>query len=69
MNVQQKLAMKSVQVSITAAILYLIVANPFLFNIVDMGLANILGTKYGTNHIIVLFLHAIVFGLLIKYAE
>ena len=68
MNVQQKLAMKSVQVSITAAILFLIVANPILFRIVDMGLATILGTKYGTNHIIVLFLHAIVFGLLMYFS-
>ena len=64
MSIKKSLAMKSVQVSITAAILFLIVANPMLFNIVDMGLATILGTKYGTNHMIVLVLHSIVFGVL-----
>jgi len=64
MSIQGSLTTKSVQVSITASILFLIVANPMLFNIVDIGLASILGTKYGTNHMIVLFLHSIVFGLL-----
>ena len=64
MSIRQSLAMKSVQVSITASILFLIVANPFIFNIVDLGLATVLGTKIGTNHMIVLVLHAIVFGLL-----
>jgi len=68
MSIRGSLAMKSVQVSITAAILFLIVANPILFNIVDMGLATLLGTKYGTNHMIVLFLHAIVFGLLMYFS-
>ena len=38
-------------------------------NIVDMGLGTILGTKYGTNHMIVLFLHAIVFGLLMYFSS
>tara|TARA_B100000902_G_C27111557_1_gene813853 strand:+ start:519 stop:773 length:255 start_codon:yes stop_codon:yes gene_type:complete len=69
MNIQTILAMKSVQVSITATILFLIVANPMLFNIVDMGLATILGTKYGTNHMIVLVLHAFVFGLLMYFSS
>jgi len=64
MSIRGDLTMKSVQVSITASILFLIVANPMLFNIVDMAIATILGTKYGTNHMIVLFLHAIVFGIL-----
>ena len=67
MSIRQSLAIKSVQVSITAAILFLIVANPFVFNIVDLGLATVLGTKIGTNHIIVLVLHAIVFGLLMYF--
>jgi len=69
MSIQSSLRIKSVQVSITAAILFLIVANPMLFNIVDMGLATILGTKYGTNHMIVLVLHAFVFGLLMYYSS
>jgi len=64
MTIRGSLAMKSVQVSITSSILFLILANPMIFNIVDMALATILGTKYGTNHMIVLVLHAIVFGLL-----
>ena len=64
MSIRKSLAMKSVQVSITASILFLIVANPMLFNIVDMAIATILGTKYVTNHMIVLVLHSIVFGLL-----
>ena len=67
MSIQQSLAMRSIQVSITASILFLIVANPFIFNIVDLGLATVLGTKVGTNHIIVLVLHAIVFGLLMYF--
>ena len=69
MSIQSSLRIKSVQVSITAAILFLIVANPMLFNIVDMGLSTILGTKYGTNHMIVLVLHAFVFGLLMYYSS
>lgn len=64
MTIRGSLAMKSVQVSITSSILFLILANPMIFNIVDMAFATILGTKYGTNHMIVLVLHAIVFGLL-----
>ena len=67
MSIRQSLAIKSVQVSITAAILFLIVANPLIFNIVDLGLATILGTKIGTNHMIVLVLHAVVFGLLMYF--
>lgn len=69
MSIRSSLRMKSFQVSITAAILFLIVANPMLFNIVDMGLSTILGTKYGTNHMIVLVLHAFVFGLLMYYSS
>ena len=68
MSIRQSLAMKSVQVSITAAILFLIVANPLIFNIVDLGLSTILGTKIGTNHMIVLVLHAVVFGLLMYFS-
>ena len=68
MSIRQSLAIKSVQVSITAAILFLIVANPFIFNVVDLGLATVLGTKIGTNHMIVLVLHAIVFGLLMYFS-
>ena len=68
MSVRQSLALKSVQVSITATILFLIVANPFIFNIVDLGLATILGTKFGTNYMIVLVLHAVVFGLLMYFS-
>jgi len=68
MSIRQNLAIKSVQVSITAAILFLIVANPFVFNIVDLGLATVLGTKIGTNHMIVLVLHTIVFGLLMYFS-
>ena len=68
MSIRQSLAIKSVQVSITAAILFLIVANPLIFNIVDLGLATILGTKIGTNHMIVLVLHAVVFGLLMYFS-
>mgnify|MGYP001395558930 CR=1 FL=1 len=68
MSIRQSLAIKSVQVSITAAILFLIIANPLIFNIVDLGLSTILGTKIGTNHMIVLVLHAMVFGLLMYFS-
>ena len=52
MSIRKSLAMKSVQVSITAAILFLIVANPMLFMIVLVlhsivfGLLMYLSTKY-----------------------
>ena len=54
MGIRSSLAMKSVQVSITAAILFLIVANPMLFNIVDMGLATILGGIIGIGNILLI---------------
>ena len=67
MGIKENLSKKSIQISIITAILFLIIANPILFNIVDSGLAMVLGTKYGTNHMIVLFLHAIIFGLLMYF--
>ena len=42
--------------------------NPLIFNIVDLGLSTILGTKIGTNHMIVLVLHAVVFDRLHEFA-
>ena len=55
---------KSFQISMTAAIVFLVVAFPPLFSIVDKLLATVLGTKVGKNYYTVLVIHAIVVGLL-----
>ena len=67
--IRNKLTTKSVQISITATILFLIVANPFLFDVVDKVFATALGTRYGSNHMLVLFVHAIIFGVLMYFAN
>ena len=63
-NLKKKINKKSIQVSITASILYIILAHPFIFKNADKLLSMLIGTKLGTNYIIVLFFHAIVFGIL-----
>jgi hypothetical protein len=60
---------KSIQISITAAILFLVVASPFLFDQVDRLFSMILGTRYGSNGNLVLVVHAVVFGLLMYFAN
>ena len=63
-SVQNILQDKSFQISMTAAIVFLVVAFPPLFSTVDKLLSNVLGTKIGENYYTVLVIHAIVVGLL-----
>jgi hypothetical protein len=63
-SVQNILEDKTFQISMTAAIVFLIVAFPPLFSMVDKLLATILGTKIGKNYYTVLVIHAVVVGLL-----
>ena len=63
-SVQNILQDKSFQISMTAAIVFLVVAFPPLFSTVDKLLSNVLGTKIGKNYYTVLVIHAIVVGLL-----
>ena len=56
-NVKEYLSMKSFQISLTSAILFLIVANPFIFRHADKFLTFLLGTKRGSNQMIILFFH------------
>ena len=55
---------KSFQISMTAAIVFLVVAFPPLFSIVDKLLATVLGTTVGKNYYIVLVIHAVIVGIL-----
>ena len=63
-SIQNILEDKTFQISITAAIVFLVVAFPPLFSIVDKLLATVLGTDVGKNYYIVLIIHAVVVGLL-----
>ena len=63
-SIKNLLQDKSFQISMTAAIVFLVVAFPPLFSIVDKLLATVLGTKVGKNYYTVLIIHAIVVGLL-----
>ena len=63
-SIQNILEDKPFQISITAAIVFLVVAFPPLFSIVDKLLAKVLGTEIGKNYYTVLIIHAIVVGLL-----
>ena len=63
-SVQNILQDKSFQISMTAAIVFLVAAFPPLFSTVDKLLSNVLGTKVGHNYYTVLVIHALVVGLL-----
>ena len=63
-SIQNILQDKSFQISMTAAIVFLVVAFPPLFSIVDKLLSSVLGTKIGQNYYTVLVIHAIIVGLL-----
>ena len=56
--VQNILNDKIFQISMTAAIVFLVVAFPPLFSTVDKLLASVLGTKIGKNYYTVLVIHA-----------
>ena len=64
MNIQNILDDKSFQISFTAAIVFLIAAFPPLFKNVDLFISNIFGTRIGKNYYSVLFIHAIIVGIL-----
>ena len=63
-TIQNILEDKTFQISMTAAIVFLVVAFPPLFSMVDKLLSTLLGTKVGKNYYTVLVIHAIVVGLL-----
>ena len=63
-TIQNILEDKTFQISLTAAIVFLVVAFPPLFSIVDKLLATVLGTKVGKNYYIVLVIHAVIVGIL-----
>jgi len=64
-----KLNNTSIQSAVVGAIIFILVANRFIFNHVDRLFSYVLGTRYGSNQYLVLFVHAIVFGLLMYYAN
>ena len=68
-SLSNMLTTKSIQISITASILFLIVANPFLFNKVDTLFHMVLGGRYTSTRYLVLVVHAIIFGLLMYLAN
>ena len=63
-TIQNLLKDKTFQISMTATIVFLVVAFPPLFSIVDKLLATVLGTKVGKNYYIVLVIHAVIVGIL-----
>jgi len=64
MNIQNILNDKSFQVGFTAFLVFLVIAFPPLFKMVDSVLAKVLGKRIGSNYYSVLLLHAIFVGIL-----
>jgi len=64
MNINNILNDKTFQVSFTASLVFLIVASPPLFKVMDSLLAKLLGNQIGNNYYIVLLIHAIIVGIL-----
>ena len=64
MNIQNILNDKSFQVGFTTFLVFLIIAFPPLFKIVDRVLAKVFGKRIGSNYYSVLLLHAIFVGIL-----
>ena len=67
MKMLSKLNDSSVHSAIAGGIIFLLVANPFIFNLVDGIFSKLLGTAYGSNKYIVLVVHAIVFSVLMYF--
>ena len=69
MKMLSKLNDSSVQSAVAGAIIFILVANPFIFDQVNRLFTMILGTRYEDNRYLVLFVHSIVFGLLLFYVN
>ena len=69
MKMLRKLNDSSVQSAVAGAIIFILVANPFIFDQVNRLFTMILGTRYEDNRYLVLFVHSIVFGLLLFYVN
>ena len=69
MKMLRKLNDSSVQSAVAGAIILILVANPFIFDQVNRLFTMILGTRYEDNRYLVLFVHSIVFGLLLFYVN
>ena len=67
MKMLSKLNDSSIQSAIAGAIIFILVANPFIFDQVNHLFTMILGTRYQENRYIVLFVHSIVFAILMYY--
>ena len=69
MKMLSKLNDSSIQSAVAGAIIFILVANPFIFDQVNRLFTMILGTRYEDNRYLVLFVHSIVFGLLLFYVN
>ena len=67
MKMLSKLNDSAIQSAVAGGIIFILVANPFIFNLVDGIFSRIFGTNYGSNKYLVLFVHAIVFTVLMYY--
>ena len=67
MKMLSKLNDSAIQSAVAGGIIFLLVANPFIFRSVDRIFSRIFGTNYGSNEYLVLFVHAIVFTVLMYY--
>ena len=67
MKMLRKLNDSSVQSAVAGAIILILVANPFIFDQVNRLFTMILGTHYEDNRYLVLFVHSVVFALLMYY--
>ena len=64
MNIQNILNDNSFQIAITSSLVFLVVAFPPLFKFVDRLIAKGFGKRVGNNYYTVLFIHAVVVGIL-----
>ena len=69
MKMLSKLNDSSVQSAVAGAIIFILVANPFIFDQVNRLLTMILCTRYEDNEYIVLLVHSVVFALLLYYVN
>jgi len=69
MKMLRKLNDSSVQSAVAGSIIFLLVANPFIFDQVNRLFTFVFGSRYDTNRYLVLLTHSIVFGVLLYFAN
>ena len=69
MKMLNKLNDSSVQSAVAGSIIFLLVANPFIFDQVNRLFSMVLGTRYENNRYLVLVTHSVVFGFLLFYVN